>query len=329
MALKVRNIGNNKDIGVIDLEGRMDYHFVCEKEKEIEELVKNNHYRIILNLANLSYISSSGLRLFLNILKEVKRYGGELKLVKMQRGVMKVLEIAELTELFEIFEEEEEAMIDFNQRKKVKLQLALDVGSQEKVLHIANETSPYVDCIECGTPLIKNLGMQIVSRMRQEFPDKIIFADLKIMDVGAYEAGCAFDAGADIVSVCAAAPDVTIAETAKAGSIYKKRVVADLIGVKDKIGRVKEIESLGIDIICVHVGIDEQAQGKDPLDVFKSISSVTNLSLMVAGGINLERLTQLIPFSPEFVVVGGAITNADDPKEAAKILKEKIMVALS
>lgn len=87
--------------------------------------------------------------------------------------------------------------------------------------------------------------MQIVGIMRQEFPDKIIFADLKIMDVGAYEAGCAFDAGADIVSVCAAAPDATIAEAAKAGSIYKKRVVADLIGIKDKVGRVKEIESLG------------------------------------------------------------------------------------
>lgn len=63
--------------------------------------------------------------------------------------------------------------------------------------------------------------------------------------------------------------------------------------------------------------------------MFKSVSSVTNLFLMVAGGINLERLTQLIPFSPEFVVIGGAITNADNPKETAKMLKEKIMVVLS
>lgn len=125
----------------------MDYYFVCEKEKEIAEFVKNNHYRIILNLANLSYISSSGLRLFLNILKEVKKYGGELKLVKIQKGVMKVFEIAELTELFEILEEEEKAMIDFNQRERIKLQLALDVGSQEKVLHIAKETLPYIDIV--------------------------------------------------------------------------------------------------------------------------------------------------------------------------------------
>ncbi len=206
----------------------------------------------------------------------------------------------------------------------MKLQLALDIGSEEEVLRLARETSEFVDCIECGTPLIKNLGMQIVNKMRQAFPDKIIFADLKIMDVGEYEGNCAFDAGADIISVCAAAPDATIVGACQSARKHQKKTLVDLIGIKDKVARVKEVEPLGVDIICVHVGIDEQHQGKDPLEVFKAVSKVTNLPLAVAGGVNLERLTQLLPFSPEFVVVGGAITNADNPKEAAKVLKEKM-----
>ena len=325
MDLKVRKVGQEEDIVSIDLAGRMDYHFVLGIEKEIHEVIDNSHYKIILNMAGLEYISSSGLSLLLTILKEVQKNNGGLKLVKMQAGVMKILEVAELCDLFDIFDDENAAIESFNSRKgRMKLQLALDIGSEKEVLHLAEETSEYIDCIECGTPLIKNLGMQIVTKMRHKFPDKLIFADLKIMDVGEYEAGCGFDAGADIVSVCAGADNSTIIGTCKAAQKYQKKALVDLIGVKDKVSRVKEVEPLGVDIICVHVGIDEQMQGKDPLEIFKAVSNITNLPLEVAGGINLERLTQLLPFSPEFVVVGGAITHASNPREIAKTLKEKM-----
>lgn len=120
MALKVREVAQNKDITLIDLEGRLDYHLVSEIEKEMIALVDKSNYRIILNLARVDYMSSDGLRLFLNILKKVKDNKGELKLVKLQKGVMKILEVVELTDLFEIFDEEDEAVKNFNTGGKVE-----------------------------------------------------------------------------------------------------------------------------------------------------------------------------------------------------------------
>ena len=39
--------------------------------------------------------------------------------------------------------------------------------------------------------------------------------------------------------------------------------MADLINVQDPVGRSRELESLGVNIIAAHVGIDQQMIGKD------------------------------------------------------------------
>jgi len=81
-----------------------------------------------------------------------------------------------------------------------KIQLALDTLSAETALELARLTAPYVDILEAGTPLIKSAGIGIVSRLKIAYPDKLVLADLKSSDVGAYEAAMAFRAGADIVT---------------------------------------------------------------------------------------------------------------------------------
>ena len=47
-----------------------------------------------------------------------------------------------------------------------KIQLALDVLSAERALEIAQAASPWVDILEAGTPLIKSVGIGIVSRLK-------------------------------------------------------------------------------------------------------------------------------------------------------------------
>ncbi|MFN3740381.1 MAG: orotidine 5'-phosphate decarboxylase / HUMPS family protein [Thermodesulfovibrionales bacterium] len=88
------------------------------------------------------------------------------------------------------------------------LQLAIDLVVAERAMDIARKAGGYFDILEAGTPLIKSAGIEIVKRLKKEFPQKIIFADLKIMDAGALEAAIAFEAGADIISVCGQASAV-------------------------------------------------------------------------------------------------------------------------
>src|SRR5215207_8455092 len=81
----------------------------------------------------------------------------------------------------------------------LKLQLEMDTLDGEEALRLAECTGAFVDIVEAGTPLMKWVGIGIVSKSRTMHPRKIILADLKSSDVGAYEADMAFRAGADIL----------------------------------------------------------------------------------------------------------------------------------
>ena len=87
-----------------------------------------------------------------------------------------------------------------------------------------------------------------------------MFADLKTMDAGELEAGEAFKAGADLVTVLGVAGDSTIAGAVKAAKEHGKGIVVDLIGVHDKAARAKEVVALGAEFVEMHAGLDEQAE---------------------------------------------------------------------
>ena len=205
------------------------------------------------------------------------------------------------------------------------LQVALDLLNEHRALAIAKESvDGGADWLEVGTPLIKSEGMDIVRKLKENFPDKILVADMKTMDTGAFETEMAAKAGADVVCVLAASDDSTIIDAIKSARKYGTKVMVDLIGVEDKLKRSKELEKLGADYLCMHVGIDEQMIGKKPIEILSSIVENTNIPLAVAGGLNSETTADVVNAGASIVIVGGAITKAKDVKKATEIIKKSI-----
>ena len=205
------------------------------------------------------------------------------------------------------------------------LQLALDLLNEHRALKIAKDSvKGGVDWLEVGTPLIKSEGMDVVRKIKKTFPDKIIVADMKVMDTGAFETEMASKAGADIVCILGVADDSTIIESVKSARNYGSKIMVDLIGVKDKIKRAKELEKMGIDYICMHIGIDEQMIGKNPVKILREIVNETNIPVAVAGGINSETAVDVVNAGASIVIVGGAITKAKDATEATKKIRKAI-----
>ena len=71
--------------------------------------------------------------------------------------------------------------------KKILLQLAMDKAAErslEEALDILRETAEYVDIIEVGTSFVLRYGMAAVTQFKNHFPEKMILADMKIMDGG-------------------------------------------------------------------------------------------------------------------------------------------------
>ena len=69
---------------------------------------------------------------------------------------------------------------------KPLIQLALDSLDFDQTISLAEQTAPYVDIFEIGTPCIKHNGINIVKELRERFPKKLILVDLKTMDAGEY-----------------------------------------------------------------------------------------------------------------------------------------------
>jgi len=204
------------------------------------------------------------------------------------------------------------------------LQIALDFLSIDRALKVADATHPYVDIIEAGTPLIKSEGIRSVNILKKKFYEKQIFADLKTMDAGVLEAKMAFEAGADMISVCAQASIETATEAVEETRRWNKKVMIDLIGSRDWFSRSKELKHLFPDYFCIHTGLDEQIKGKKPFERLEVYWKGVQLPYAIAGGIKPEDIPFIMPFEPSIIIVGGYITKAENHGKAAKIIKEAI-----
>ena len=207
------------------------------------------------------------------------------------------------------------------------LQVALDFLNLNRALKVAEQAiEGGVDWLEAGTPLIKSEGLDAIRQLRKKFPQATIVADMKIMDVGRIETEAAAKAGANIVCVLACASDSTIRECVEAGRNYGAKIEADLIEIKeqDLEKRAKELEKLGVDYIGVHCAIDQQMEGEDPFSKLRKVAGAVNIPVACAGGINSETAPQAVEAGAQIVIVGGAITKAKEPEQAARRMKSAI-----
>ena len=205
-----------------------------------------------------------------------------------------------------------------------RLQVALD-RELSAALEILEKASAFVDIIEIGTPLIFREGMHAVRAIRAAYPDHCLLADLKIMDAGEAESDIAFKAGVNMVTVMAVASDATIQGALNSATAHQRQVMIDMMEIADPVGRAKALMQLGDSVFCVHTAHDLQSRHGSPWhQLGKLRQAYPELTLAIAGGVNLTRLAQIMPYRPQIIVVGSAITAAADPGRAARQLHEGI-----
>jgi 3-hexulose-6-phosphate synthase len=205
----------------------------------------------------------------------------------------------------------------------MKLQLALDDLTIQQSIELLHKVETYVDIIEIGTPFMMMEGMKATREIKKRFPDHEVLCDTKIMDAGAYEAKIAFNAGADYVTVLGVTDNATIKACVNKAIEYGRKVVVDMICVPDLPQRIKVLEDIGVEYLAVHTGVDQQANGRTPLDDLIEIKGATkNAKIAVAGGLKSSNLNIYMPYTPDIIIVGGGILNAPDPVKETKMIKE-------
>lgn len=205
------------------------------------------------------------------------------------------------------------------------LQVALDLVEMKRALEIAEEAiKGGADWIEAGTPLIKSEGMNAVRELKKKFKDYKIVADMKTIDTGAVEVEMAAKSGADIVIILALSNDATIAEAIRAGRKYGCQIMVDLINHPKPVERAKELEAMGVDYVNVHVGVDQQMIGIDPIEVLKEVVRSVSIPVATAGGLDAERAAVCVSLGAKIVIVGSNIVKSRNVTESARKIREAI-----
>ena len=111
MTKNIRQVG---DVTVVDLNGRIA---LGEESAALRDMVANllseGHVKILLNLAGVDYIDSSGLGTLVSSVASVRRVGGEMKLVNLSSKVDDLMEVTRLYTVFDIADNEEAALASF------------------------------------------------------------------------------------------------------------------------------------------------------------------------------------------------------------------------
>jgi anti-sigma B factor antagonist len=87
---------NNNGIEIISVKGSLDSNTSSELENLVSMTLEKGQRKLILNLEDLEYISSAGIRVMLKTAKDLKRMDGNIVLCALQDYVREVFDIAGL-----------------------------------------------------------------------------------------------------------------------------------------------------------------------------------------------------------------------------------------
>ena len=103
-------VEENGSATVVHLEGDVDLNVSPLLRKRLKELTGDKVAKIVVNLADVPYIDSSGVATLVECLQGVSRYDGKLHLAAMVQQTRSVFEISRLDTVFSIYDSLQEAL---------------------------------------------------------------------------------------------------------------------------------------------------------------------------------------------------------------------------
>lgn len=206
----------------------------------------------------------------------------------------------------------------------MRLQAAIDRVTVERAAESIEQTHGYADIIEVGTSLIKDFGLAgSVKVLKEKYPDQCILADIKTCDEGEYEFRKTYEAGGDIPTVMGFSSIPTLKACQSVAKEFDKEYMIDLLEVSDE--KLEELKKEFPEaIFCVHLPSDNQGVGLEKLvqHMCEKLRGIEKIA--VAGGVKLGNIALMERCGIDIVIVGGAISKANDVGEATQAFAKEI-----
>lgn len=95
---------------VLTLDGEIDLHVSPRAALSLNQEIKKRPAKLVVDLARVSYMDSSGLAVLIDAMQAVEEYGGIFAIAGMQETVRSIFEIARLDQVFRIFPDVQSAL---------------------------------------------------------------------------------------------------------------------------------------------------------------------------------------------------------------------------
>jgi anti-sigma B factor antagonist len=105
-----------RDVGEITLlypRGFINAHTVRVFEGQLQSVLQEKRFKVVVNCVDLSYIASAGLGAIMGAIEEIRGNGGDLRLTNLNETVQNIFDILGFNHLFKIFPSELEAISSF------------------------------------------------------------------------------------------------------------------------------------------------------------------------------------------------------------------------
>jgi len=95
-----------KRCDLVKVNGRVDSATATQLNEALEAITNDGRYRIVLDLSDVEFMSSAGLRVLISIQKTCKRYNrGEVVLSTVPKRIYDALDLAGFIPLFKIYDD--------------------------------------------------------------------------------------------------------------------------------------------------------------------------------------------------------------------------------
>jgi anti-sigma B factor antagonist len=104
----------NGDVMIFDLKGKILIgEGIDELREAINDSIKANEKKLILNFRQVPYLDSTGLGEVVRSYTTLKKEGGMVKIINLTQKVHDLLSVTKLITVFETFEDEDKAVNSF------------------------------------------------------------------------------------------------------------------------------------------------------------------------------------------------------------------------
>ncbi len=101
------------NVEVLRLEGRLDASSAKDIREKVSSLSQENRVKLVIDMANVDFIDSSGLGSLVSSLRTVNKLGGDIKISSLQDQVRAVFELTRLHRIFGIYDDSTAAAMSF------------------------------------------------------------------------------------------------------------------------------------------------------------------------------------------------------------------------